>query len=62
MTDKISLKTAEMEAIYDLRQKMIELIQKEKILAGDIVMTEVNYDEFMTMRGEEKRPTIHDTG
>jgi RuvB-like protein 2 len=34
---KITLKTTDMEAIYDLGQKMIESIQKEKISAGDII-------------------------
>ena len=34
---KLTLKTTEMETIYDLGQKMIESIQKEKIMAGDII-------------------------
>jgi RuvB-like protein 2 len=36
-TGKITLKTTEMETIYDLGQKMIEAIQKEKIVAGDVI-------------------------
>jgi len=36
-TGKISLKTTEMETIYDLGAKMIESISKEKIMAGDII-------------------------
>lgn len=36
-TGKITLKTTEMETVYDLGQKMIEAIQKEKIVAGDII-------------------------
>eukprot|EP00356_Strombidium_inclinatum_P005251 CAMPEP_0170479216 /NCGR_PEP_ID=MMETSP0208-20121228/528_1 /TAXON_ID=197538 /ORGANISM="Strombidium inclinatum, Strain S3" /LENGTH=465 /DNA_ID=CAMNT_0010751575 /DNA_START=37 /DNA_END=1434 /DNA_ORIENTATION=- len=36
-TGKITLKTTEMETIYDLGTKMIESIQKEKIMAGDII-------------------------
>lgn len=36
-TGKITLKTTEMETIYDLGQKMIEAISKEKIMAGDII-------------------------
>jgi len=36
-TGKITLKTTEMETIYDLGQKMIEAIQKEKINAGDVI-------------------------
>jgi len=36
-TGKITLKTTEMETIYDLGAKMIESIQKEKIMAGDII-------------------------
>lgn len=34
---KITLKTTEMETIYDLGAKMIEAISKEKIMAGDII-------------------------
>lgn len=35
---KLTLKTTEMETIYDLGQKMIESLTKEKVQAGDIVM------------------------
>ncbi|CAJ1364293.1 unnamed protein product [Effrenium voratum] len=34
---KMTLKTTEMETMYDLGQKMIETIQKEQIQAGDII-------------------------
>ncbi|KRX06063.1 P-loop containing nucleoside triphosphate hydrolase [Pseudocohnilembus persalinus] len=36
-TGKVTLKTTEMETVYDLGQKMIESIQKEKIVAGDVI-------------------------
>ena len=36
-TGKITLKTTDMEAMYDLGQKMIESISKEKISPGDII-------------------------
>lgn len=36
-TGKITLKTTEMETIYDLGAKMIEAISKEKISTGDII-------------------------
>jgi len=36
-TGKVTLKTTEMETIYDLGAKMIESISKEKIMAGDII-------------------------
>eukprot|EP00954_Amorphochlora_amoebiformis_P023024 1357417-Amorphochlora_amoeboformis.AAC.2 len=36
-TGKITLKTTDMEAIYDLGQKMIEALSKEKITAGDVI-------------------------
>jgi RuvB-like protein 2 len=36
-TGKITLKTTEMETVYDLGNKMIEAIQKEKIVAGDVI-------------------------
>lgn len=34
---KMTLKTTEMETIYDLGQKMIEALTKEKVQAGDII-------------------------
>jgi len=34
---KLTLKTTEMEAIYDLGQKMIESLTKEKVGAGDVI-------------------------
>jgi len=34
---KVTLKTTEMETVYDLGTKMIEAIQKEKIVAGDVI-------------------------
>ena len=36
-TGKITLKTTEMETIYDLGQKMVEALSKEKITAGDVI-------------------------
>lgn len=36
-TGRITLKTTDMETQYDLGQKMIEAIQKEKITQGDII-------------------------
>ncbi|KAJ1562704.1 RuvB-like 2 [Cladochytrium tenue] len=36
-TGKLTLKTTEMETIYDLGQKMIESLTKEKATAGDVV-------------------------
>lgn len=34
---KLTLKTTEMETIYDLGQKMIESMTKEKVSAGDVI-------------------------
>jgi RuvB-like protein 2 len=34
---KLTLKTTEMETIYDLGTKMIESLHKEKVSAGDII-------------------------
>jgi RuvB-like protein 2 len=34
---KLTLKTIDMEAVYDLGQKMIEALTKEKVLAGDVI-------------------------
>uniref|UniRef100_A0A7S3QQS5 RuvB-like helicase n=1 Tax=Dunaliella tertiolecta TaxID=3047 RepID=A0A7S3QQS5_DUNTE len=36
-TGKVTLKTTEMETIYDLGQKMIESLTKEKVTAGDVI-------------------------
>jgi len=36
-TGKLTLKTTEMETIYDLGTKMIESLTKEKVAAGDVV-------------------------
>ena len=33
----MTLKTTEMETIYDLGQKMIEALTKEKVQAGDVI-------------------------
>ena len=34
---KLTLKTTEMEAVYELGQKMIDALSKEKVTAGDII-------------------------
>lgn len=34
---KITMKTTDMETIYDLGQKMIESLTKEKVQAGDVI-------------------------
>jgi len=34
---QLTLKTTEMESIYDLGQKMIEALQKQKVTAGDVI-------------------------
>ncbi|TPX38561.1 hypothetical protein SeMB42_g06662 [Synchytrium endobioticum] len=36
-TGKITMKTVDMETIYDLGQKMIESLNKEKVTAGDVI-------------------------
>jgi RuvB-like protein 2 len=36
-TGKLTLKTTEMEAIYDLGQKMIDALSKEKVQSGDVI-------------------------
>jgi RuvB-like protein 2 len=36
-TGKITLKTTEMETEFDLGQKMVEALSKEKISAGDVI-------------------------
>lgn len=34
---KLTMKTTEMETIYDLGTKMIDALQKEKVTAGDVI-------------------------
>jgi len=34
---QLTLKTTEMETVYDLGQKMIEALQKQKVTAGDVI-------------------------
>ncbi|PPR03466.1 hypothetical protein CVT24_012678 [Panaeolus cyanescens] len=36
-TGKLTIKTTDMETIYDLGMKMIEALTKEKVLAGDVI-------------------------
>merc|ERR1719174_164770 len=36
-TGKLTLKTTEMETVYDLGQKMIDSLTKEKVQAGDVI-------------------------
>ena len=36
-TGKLTMKTTEMETIYDLGSKMIESLEKEKVWSGDII-------------------------
>eukprot|EP00823_Brevimastigomonas_motovehiculus_P001531 TRINITY_DN12088_c0_g1_i1.p1 TRINITY_DN12088_c0_g1~~TRINITY_DN12088_c0_g1_i1.p1 ORF type:complete len:493 (+),score=115.25 TRINITY_DN12088_c0_g1_i1:34-1512(+) len=36
-TGKLTLKTTEMEAMYDLGQKMIDALTKEKVQSGDVI-------------------------
>ncbi|KAI9285296.1 RuvB-like 2 [Umbelopsis sp. AD052] len=36
-TGKLTLKTTEMETIYDLGHKMIEALNREKVMAGDVI-------------------------
>jgi RuvB-like protein 2 len=36
-TGKLTIKTTDMETIYDLGTKMIDALTKEKVLAGDVV-------------------------
>lgn len=37
-TGKITLKTTDMETIYDLGNKMIDALTKEKVIAGDVIV------------------------
>jgi RuvB-like protein 2 len=37
-TGRLTMKTTEMETVYDLGQKMIDALQKEKVTAGDVIV------------------------
>ena len=39
---RLTLKTTEMETVYDLGAKMIEAMTKEKVTAGDVIYIEAN--------------------
>lgn len=36
-TGKLTMKTTDMETVYDLGTKMIDALTKEKVLAGDVI-------------------------
>lgn len=36
-TGKLTMKSTDMETVYDLGQKMIDQLTKEKITAGDVI-------------------------
>ena len=46
---KLTLKTTEMETIYDLGQKMIESLLKEKVTAGDVITIDKASGERMSI-------------
>lgn len=37
-TGKLTIKSTDMETIYDLGTKMIDALAKEKVLAGDVIV------------------------
>ena len=59
-TGKITLKTTEMETIYDLGAKMIESIQKEKIVAGDIITIDKASGKISKLGRSFSRSSDHD--
>lgn len=36
-TGKLTIKTTDMETVYDLGNKMVDALSKEKVLAGDVI-------------------------
>jgi len=59
-TGKITLKTTEMETIYDLGAKMIEAISKEKINAGDIITIDKASGKISKLGRSFARSSDHD--
>ena len=58
-TGKITLKTTEMETVYDLGNKMIDAIQKEKIMAGDIItIDKVLFTVYLNFRHLERSRSL----
>lgn len=47
---KLTLKTTEMETIYDLGQKMIEALGREKVSAGDVIAIDKASGAFAEQR------------
>lgn len=37
-TGKLTIKTTDMETVYDLGNKMIDALNKEKVVAGDVIL------------------------
>merc|ERR1712100_368170 len=56
---KMTLKSTEMETMYDLGSKMIETIQKENITAGDVNGDDVSRSDVLLLDGfNHLRPKI----
>ncbi|KXN69144.1 TIP49-domain-containing protein [Conidiobolus coronatus NRRL 28638] len=59
-TGKITLKTTDMETIYDLGVKMIESLNKEKVIAGDIISIEKGSGTITKLGRSITRATEYD--
>ena len=45
---RVTLRTTEMETVYDMGKKMIESFDQQKIVAGDIIKVDVGADDKLT--------------
>jgi RuvB-like protein 2 len=59
-TGRITLKTTDIETQYDLGQKMIDAIQKEKIVAGDVITIDKNNGKITKLGRSFARSSDYD--
>lgn len=61
-TGKLTLKTTDMETIYDLGSKMIDSLSKEKITAGDVVSIDKSSGRISKIGRSYTRARDYDAG
>lgn len=61
-TGKLTLKTTDMETIYDLGSKMIESLSKEKITAGDVISIDKSSGRISKIGRSYTRARDYDAG
>ncbi|KDN41329.1 putative RVB2-RUVB-like protein [Tilletiaria anomala UBC 951] len=59
-TGKLTIKTTDMETIYDLGNKMIDSLQKQKVLAGDVITVDKSSGRITKMGRSYTRARDYD--